>query len=421
MSATPSPWLTPERRRWFILGVVFVVMVLNYVDRQIVSVLKPTLKQEFGLDDRGYATLINVFVFCYACAYAPAGWLVDRFGAGRIMLCGVLAWSAACVAGGFSRTFGQLAFFRGLLGVAEPTSFPAQLRVVTIWFPASLRATANSFCAAGSTIGAIVAAPLIAWLAVSYGWRAAFLVPGLLGLGVAVIWWFVYRDPPAGFVAASAAVAGAGQTAFTWPQLWRTRSLWGILLSRFVSDPVWYFCLFWLPGYLQERSGLTLAQIGMFGWIPFLFADLGGVGSSMWSDRLVRRGIDPLRARKLTLAGAALLAPVCALTPHFSHPAATLAIFSVVGAVCLTWLFNLGVVVADTFPAANVGSVWGIAGAFGASGAILFNVYVGRLMEGFGSAQIFTVLAGLHLIAAVILATTVRREQPPLLGRSPAL
>ena len=116
MSATPSPWLTPERRRWFILGVVFVVMVLNYVDRQIVSVLKPTLKQEFGLDDRGYATLINVFVFCYACAYAPAGWLVDRFGAGRIMLCGVLAWSAACVAGGFSRTFGQLAFFRGLLG-----------------------------------------------------------------------------------------------------------------------------------------------------------------------------------------------------------------------------------------------------------------------------------------------------------------
>ena len=204
MSTGATPWLGPERRRWLILGVIFVAMVLNYVDRQIVSVLKPTLKAEFGLDDRGYATLINIFVFCYACAYAPAGWLVDRFGAGRVMLGGVIAWSGACLAGTSARTFGQLAFFRGLLGLSEPTSFPAQLRVVTIWFPASLRATANSICAAGSTVGAIIAAPLIAWLAVSYGWRAAFLVPGLVGLGVAVAWWLVYRDPPVSVVSTSA-------------------------------------------------------------------------------------------------------------------------------------------------------------------------------------------------------------------------
>lgn len=411
------PFLTPARRRWLILALIFGAMVLNYVDRQIVSVLKPTLKAEFALDDRGYATLINVFVACYASAYAAAGWLVDRFGAGRVMLLGIVAWSCACLGGAFTRSLGQLTFFRGLLGLAEPTAFPSQIRVVTIWFPPALRATANSICAAGTTVGAIVAAPVVAWLALTHGWRAAFLIPGLLGLAVAVFWWLIYRDPPPSTDAPGVPAVDAPK--FTWPQLWRTRSLWGILLSRFISDPVWYFCLFWLPGYLQERSGLTLAQIGMVGWIPFLVADLGGVGSSMFSDRLVRRGHAPLRARKLTLVGAACLAPVCVLTPHLPHAVATLAIFSVVGAVCLTWLFNLGVVVAETFPAANVGSVWGIAGAAGALGAMFFNSFVGQVMDTLGPTLVFAAMAVLHPLAAVVLWTRVRPELPPQPLRSP--
>jgi len=409
-------WLTPERRRWVILGLVFGAMVLNYVDRQIVSVLKPTLKSEFGLDDRGYATLINAFVFCYAATYAGAGWLVDRFGAGRVMLGGLLMWSSACLAAGFTRTFGQLAFCRGLLGIAEPTTFPSQLRVVTQWFPPSLRATANSICAAGTTIGAVVAAPLVAWLALRFNWHAAFWAPAAAGLLLAGSWRLIYREP-APTRAPSEGVTEAGEpvtaAAFTWRQLWRTRSLWAILLSRFISDPVWYFCLFWLPGYLQERSGLSLAQVGMVGWIPFLAADLGGVGSSVFSDRLIKKGKPALRARKITLIGAAVFAPVCALTPHFPAPLATLAIFSVVGAICLTWLFNLGVVVAECFPAANVGSVWGIAGACGALGAICFNQYVGDAMSTLGPARIFAVMAILHPLAAVVLGALARIERPP--------
>ncbi|MEY4387650.1 MAG: hypothetical protein RLY20_2933 [Verrucomicrobiota bacterium] len=412
MSTSATPWLRPERRRWLILGVVFIAIVLNYVDRQIVSVLKPTLKAEFGLDDSGYAVLVNVFLFCYATAYAPAGWLVDRFGAGRLMLVGMIGWSSACLGAGFSKTFGQLAFFRGALGITEPTTFPAQLRVVTIWFPAKLRATANSICSSGGTIGAIVSAPLIAWLALAFGWHAAFIVPGIIGLVLVLVWRLVYRDPPPGFIVEEASATAGRPVAFTWPQLWRTRSLWGILMIRFVSDPVWYFCLFWLPGYLQENSGLSLKQIAMVGWIPFLAADLGGIGSSAASDRLVRRGTEPLRARRMILTGAALLAPVCALTPVFPQPVATLVIFSIVAAVCLTWLFNLGVVVADAFPAANVGSVWGVAGAFGACGAMVFNKYVGDLMGTFGSAKIFMVLAVLHPLAAIILAAMVRKERP---------
>ncbi len=406
-------FLTPHRRRWIILGLIFCAIVLNYFDRQIVSILKPTLKSEFSLDDNGYALLVNIFTVCYAGMYPVAGWLVDRFGARHMMLIGILAWSSACLGAGLTRAFATFASFRGLLGLAEPIAFPSQLRVVTIWFPGSLRATANSLSVAGSSIGAIIAPPLVAWLALKFNWHVAFVVPGVLGLGVALMWWLIYRDPPPEVAQAAIGTASPALAAkFTWPQLWRTRSLWGILLIRFFSDPVWYFCLFWLPGYLQEKSGLTLAQIGLFGWIPFLAADLGGVGSSAWSDWLVKRGFAPLRARKVMLTTMAALAPVCALTPHLPHPAVTLVLFSVVAAACLSWLFTLSVVIAETFPVANVGSVMGIAAGFGAAGAIIFNSYVGRMMETLGSAQIFAVMAFLHPLAAVLLWTMVRPERP---------
>jgi len=401
-------------RRWIILALIFCAIVLNYVDRQIVSILKPTLKVHFELDDSGYALLANIFTVCYATMYPVAGLLVDRFGARRMMLAGISTWSLACLCAGITRTFGQFAVFRGLLGIAEPIAFPSQLRVVTIWFPGSLRATANSVSVCGSSIGAIIAPPLVAWLALKFNWHMAFIVPGVIGLGLALLWFLVYRDPPPD-VAQSAigSSSPAELPSFTWTQLWRTRTLWAIILCRFISDPVWYFCLFWLPGYLQEQSGLTLAQIGMVGWIPFLAADIGGIGSAAWSDRMVKKGVPALLARKRMLVTVAAAAPVCILTPHLPHPAITLVIFSLVGAVCLSWLFSLSVVIAETFPAGNVGSVLGIAAGFGAVGAIIFNFFVGRVIGTVGASTMFAVMAFLHPLAALLLWTMVRREQPP--------
>ena len=170
--------MSPEKRRWLIVGVIFLAIVFNYVDRQIVSILKPTLKEVFSLDDSGYAFIVNIFTICYATMYPVTGWLVDRFGAGKVMFYGIITWSIACIGGGISRTVGQFSFFRGMLGMAEPTNFPAQLKVVTIWFPGKLRATANSLCVAGSSIGAIIAPPLVAWLAITYNWHTVFWVVG---------------------------------------------------------------------------------------------------------------------------------------------------------------------------------------------------------------------------------------------------
>jgi ACS family hexuronate transporter-like MFS transporter len=400
-------------RRWFILALIFCAIVLNYVDRQIVSILKPQLKAYFSLDDSGYANLINIFTFCYAGMYPVAGFLVDRFGARRMLLAGIFTWSTACICAGVTKAFGFFAAFRGMLGLAEPIAFPSQLRVVTVWFPGSLRATANSVSVCGSSIGAIVAPPLVAWLATKYNWHMAFIVPGVLGVIIGVLWFFVYRDPPP--EVAQRAIGSASpkeMPAFKWPELWRTRTLWGIILCRFISDPVWYFCLFWLPGYLQEKSGLTLVQIGMVGWIPFLAADIGGIGSAAWSDAMVKHGIDPLRSRKRMLVTVAALAPVCILTPHLPHPAATLVIFSIVGAVCLSWLFSLSVVIAETFPSGNIGSVLGISAGFGAVGAMIFNHFVGQVIGTVGASTMFAIMAFLHPLAALVLMTMVRPEKP---------
>ena len=409
---THTSFFTPGRRRWWIIAVVFLAIVFNYVDRQIVSVLKPVLKDEFEMDDSGYAGILNLFTICYAAMYPVAGWLVDRFGARKVMLYGVITWSLACIGGGISRTVGQFGFFRGLLGAAEPSNFPAQLKVVTLWFPGKLRATANSLCVAGSSIGAIIAPPAIAWLTLTYNWHTAFIVMGLVGLLIALLWYFIYRDPPESVLRETTPSSDQEPDAgFKWRQLWTTRSLWGILLIRFVSDPVWYFCLFWLPGYLQEESGLSLAQVGMFGWIPFLFADLGAIGTSAWSDRLVRKGYDPLRARKVMLSRVALLSPLCAITPFLTSAWATLLLFSIVAIACLSWLFTVSVVVAEAFPVKNVASVLGIAGGFGALGAVLFNYFVGQFMGTLGAEKIFIAMAFLDPLAVLLLWTMVRKER----------
>jgi ACS family hexuronate transporter-like MFS transporter len=405
--------LSPERRRWFIVAIIFLAIIFNYVDRQIVSVLKPVLKAEFSLDDGGYAMILNVFTICYAVMYPVSGWMVDKFGAKVVMFFGVITWSLACIGGGLSRSIGQFGFFRGLLGAAEPTNFPAQLKVITIWFPGKLRATANSLCVAGSSIGAIIAPPVIAWLALKYNWQTAFIAMGAIGLVIAVLWKLIYQDPPQYILQEATQSTGTtASTSFEWRQLWGTKSLWGILLIRFVSDPVWYFCLFWLPGYLQEQSGLSLAQVGMFGWIPFLFADLGAIGTSAWSDKMVRRGMEPLKARKRMLTKVAFLGPLCALTPYLPNAWVTLAVFSVVAIACLSWLFSISVVISEAFPMKNVASVLGIAGGFGALGAVLFNYFVGQFMGTLGAEKIFIAMAFLHPLAVVILLTMVRKERP---------
>ena len=177
-----------------IVIIIFVITVFSYVDRQIVSILKPILKEEYSLNDAGYALIINLFTISYALMYPVSGWLVDKLSSKTVMFWGVITWSLSAIGSGLAKTLVVFGICRSMLGLSEPSVYPAQIKAITKWFSGRLRATANSVSVAGGTVGSVIAPPLIAWLVIAFSWRAAFIIPGIISILVALIWLFIYLD-----------------------------------------------------------------------------------------------------------------------------------------------------------------------------------------------------------------------------------
>lgn len=401
-SMSPAQCKAAASWRWVVLALLVASTFLNYFDRQVLSVVKPQIKTEFGLTDAHYSLLISVFMAAYVVMYPISGVLVDRFGSRRCLVAFVAIWSTATVFSGLGTGLFHLALCRFVLGLAEPGNYPAALRTTAAWFQPAARGFPTSMFSAGSAIGAIVAPPLIAWIVIHYGWRAAFVIPGCFGAVWVTAWLFLYREPAVQHDAPQDAIKP------TWAELLRQRALWGLVLARLISDPVWYFLLFWFPGYLQERMKLSLGAAGAVGWIPFLLADVGGIAAAAYSDRLVRSGRAPAQARYAVLLGVACLAPLAGTLGWLeSQVGLTLAVFSVLAFVCTTWLFTVTALIADTAPPAAIATVHGISGAFGALGALIFNGTIGGVVDRVGYTPVFIVAGGLHLVAAAILRGTL--------------
>ncbi len=398
-------------RRWVIIGLLFASTFLNYFDRQTLSILKPVLKGEFGFDDNGYANIVSAFMITYVIAYTLAGRLVDRAGSRISLTLFVSVWSIANLLTGLAQTIGHLLACRAVLGAAEPGNYPAALRAATTWFPDRLRGIATSIYQSGSATAAVIAMPVVAYVAARWGWRTAFVLPGIVGLLWAVAWWRIYRAPSAEY-APHPPQGEPGRA--PWSQLLRHPALWGIVLARLVSDQVWYFCLFWMPGYFQENLKLTLIAAGLIGWVPFLVADLSGIASGLVSDRLVRGGHTPRQARLRVLTLTALLAPCAMLIPFAPGVGVVIGLFCVVAAVCQIWLFNVTTLVADTFPRTSVASVLGVAGSFGALGGLFSSKLIGTFVGSVGYTPVFLALGCFHLLAAGILRYFLRFDPPPL-------
>jgi ACS family hexuronate transporter-like MFS transporter len=393
-----------SKLRWTILAMLFAATVLNYVDRQTLSILASSVQKDLGIDDLGYARIVQSFLIAYAISYLAAGWITDKLGA-KVSLALFLGWwSLANMATGWVRSAGQLAFARMMLGIGEPGVYTAGPKAVAEHFPPAERGFALGMYTAGAMVGATIAPPLIAWLALKYGWRAAFVVTGAAGFVWLAVWLFVYRSPEGEQPART-------KEPIEWGSILRDRRVWGLAVARLIADPVWYFYLFWFPKYLTDQRGMTLIQVASLAWIVYLAADLGSIGGGWFSGRLIRSGIAPPRSRLISMGCAAAVAPLGMLIALQLGTAPTLALGALVAFAHLVFQVNIGVLVVDLFPMRNVATVFGLIAAGSAFGGFASTYVVGQLASTGAYDGIFLLMGMLHPTAWLVAWLSTRNKQ----------
>jgi len=405
--------------RWHVAALLFASTVINYVDRQTLSVLAPVLTKELHLTESEYAAILQAFLYAYTVMNVFSGILVDRWGTRLALSAFMVWWSASSILHAFARNAWHLGVCRLLLGVGEPGNFMAAFRVISEWYLPREKAFVNGLVNAGAAVGAVIAPPLVVWLLSLYGWRTTFAVTGLLGFVWLAAWLFIYEVPERNrrITPEELALIGGtrpgerGQT--PWKALLLSRTTWALLLPRFISDPVWWFYLFWLPKYLVEKRGFTMAELGLLGWLPYLSADIGSIGGGLVSGYMVRRGVPVVRARFAVMAPCALLMPVSFLIGADPPAATTLVLICVVTLAHMGWRANLSTLTNDLFPTQVVGSVSGIIALGTGLGGALFTGLTGRIVESYSYGPLFVLMGLLHPLAFLF----VRRLLP---GTPPA-
>ena len=387
-----------SRLRWLMIGLVFWATVINYLDRQTLSVAAPVIREQFHMSNVAYSRVVFAFMLAYTIANGISGPLIDRLGTRLGYAITIAWWSAAAMLHAFATGPITLGLCRFLLGMGEAGNWPAGVKVVSEWFPAQERALAAGIFNTGSSIGAILAPPVVAWILLTWGWPTAFLAIGILGFVWLLVWWPVYRTPQA----VLEEPAPARVPALT---LFRTRFVWSLTLSKIFFDPVWYFYIFWFPEYLKNARHFDMASIGKYGWIPFAVAGLGNVFGGALSALLLRRGCSLTVARKgaatfflclmLSAIPAVLVADV-----RLSIAFVAVAMMGYTGALANTLAFP-----ADVFPKHMVGSVWGLASMGAGFGGMLFVLATGWVVEHYSYVPVFFAFGIMPLICAAILWT----------------
>jgi MFS transporter, ACS family, hexuronate transporter len=392
-----------NRRKWAVLAFAFLATVINYLDRQTLSVMAPILLTRFHLTAGDYSQIIFAFMLAYTLMNGVSGRFLDWIGSKTGYALTIAWWSAAEILHAFSAGALSLGAFRFLLGLGEAGNYPAGVKVIAEWFPTEERSIASGIFNSGAAMGAILAPPLLAWIALSAGWRTAFVVIGLLGFVWLAAWISFYREPVA-----------AEQKANKLPlkALLRSRFLWQFTLSKVFSDPVWYFYTFWFPEYLKEVHGFSMRQIGETGWIPFFTAAIGNLAGGAVFSLLLRRGRNaPAMRRVAVLIFSALMVPAILAS---GNPSATecvalisLATFGYSGA-----LANLLAIPADAFPSGAVASIWGFASMGSGIGAMIFSLLTGWLVDRYSFHPAFVLFGILPVIAAWIVWTLPKQLAP---------
>jgi MFS transporter, ACS family, D-galactonate transporter len=379
------------------LSLIFIATVINYLDRTNLSVAAPLLTKEMHLDSAQMGFLFSAFAWTYAICNLPGGYFVDRLGSRLTYALSLFFWSMATALQGWASSFNGLFGLRLGVGIAEAPAFPANNRVVTVWFPTRERGMATSCFVSGQYIGTGLCTPILFWIAATWGWRAIFMVTGAAGLVFSYIWWKVYRDPMKSALANAAEIeeiraGGAGmgsqvQAPFKWSdvrQLLSYRQIWALCIGKFSISVVIFFLLTWFPSYLVQERGLSLLKVGGYAVAPYMGAAIGVLVGGAWSDWLLKRGVSQTWARKIPIVTGFLLTSIIFLANFTSSNLSTIAV--VTCAFFFSGVSSIGwAVTSDVAPVRLVGMTGGIVNFAANLAGIMTPIAVGYIVKSTGS------------------------------------
>lgn len=404
--------------RWWIIGLVTLGTILNYLARSTLSVAAPTLKEEFSMSTEDYSWVVLAFQASYTVMQTVAGTVLDALGTRLGFFLFAVGWALANMAHAMATGWQSLAFFRALLGATEAAAIPAGAKTVSQWFPPRERPLATSLFQMGTSVGNMIAPPLVAFCILAWNWQAAFIVTGALSLCWAALWWWGYRDPGAHprLTEAERAVIVSGQSEdvsgkpATRKAVLKSRSFWAIAVPRFLSEPAWQTFNFFIPLYLVAVWKLDLKSIALWAWLPFLAADFGSLAAGLLPPWLMKRGASLLSSRKITMTLGALCMVGPACIGLATSPGVAIALFCVGGFAHQMLNGALITLCADAFDSRTVGTASGMAGTAAWVGGMLFTLLIGQSADQFGYNPLFVALAALDLVAAVVLWGLLRSD-----------
>lgn len=402
--------------RWLIIGLIAVATMINYIDRQALSVVAPIISKEFNLSNQDYSWLPFSFLLAYSLMQIFAGRIIDFIGTKRGFSLSITWWSIANMLHAFGGGVLSFSIFRFLLGIGEAGNYPAALKAIAEWFPKKERATAVGIVNAGNGLGAMFAPSIIAFLVFYFGWKAAFVITGAFGFIWLIFWLPLYSKPTENkfvtekeitLIQQDTDISSDEDKPLHWSHLLKYKEVWGLMLSRFVSDGVFYFFLFWLPKYLADVRGFDLKQIGYSAWIPYLAGDIGSILGGLLCGWFINRGTSLDLSRKLVIWIGALLTPTVLLANWSESPYQALLLISVGMFATQIKSSSLFTIPADLFKSKNVAFVWGLSGAAGSFGGMLFQPLAGWLSDNYSYQPVFWIVATMHIVSACFVSAMI--------------
>jgi len=394
-----APW-TPNsplfRRRWVILALLFTITVINFIDRQTLSVLAPVIRNIFHLSNQQYGRIVAAFQFGMMSGEFPMGSLMDRWGTRLGLSFAVLWWSTATGAQVFARSGVQFGALRYWMGTGECGNFSGGVKTVTRLFSRTERTLAIGIFNSGTMIGATIAPPLIVFLLSRYGFRTAFLIPAFLGFLWLIPWWIFYKSEPE-------PTTPVGQIPASLKSLLSDSSTWAVMSCRFFNGPVLQFYWYWIPSYLYSVRHLSMLQIGFLGWIPYLLGDIGGVLGGSAAGILLRRGVPVAKTRKLLMYASSIFCLISFFVPYADGKVTAIAMIGIALTADNFLSANMYGAVTDLFPDQNVGRATGLTGVAGGLSGLLFPLLTGYLVDRFSYTPAFLMVAVMPLMGTFML------------------